>query len=183
MGTKMGISSLVPPMLKCMKRNETQCKAVKRKELEMRELKRISDGTSNATLGYIVSQYSMSHNFCFTLLDDGNVEMTTEQFVNALTLILSDDFDELLELINNREKAHSDMNKYYSIVSLGVEDGNSCTSDLVYELVHAGKRYGRFNNMVREMKDDIINAHSWGTWCDACRLYEGIYRVPREWIS
>lgn len=149
----------------------------------MRELKRVSDGKNNATLAYFVSEYSESHEFCFTLLDDGNVEMRSNDFAKAFTLLLSDDFDELLELINNREKAHEDMSKYYNIVSDGVEDGASCKTDFVYDLVHAGKRYGRFDNMVRNMKDAIINNYSWGVWVDACRLYEGIYRVPREWIS
>lgn len=149
----------------------------------MRELKRVSDGKSNATLAYFVSEYSESHEFCFTLLDGSNVEIGAIELMHALILLLSDDFDELLELINNREKAHDDMSAYYSIVSVGVEPNETCNGEAVYELVHAGKRYGRFDSMVRETKDNIINSYSWNRWVDACRLYEGIYRIPREWIS
>lgn len=149
----------------------------------MRELKRVSDGKNNATLAYFVSGYSSSHEFCYTLLDGGSVEINSADFARAISLLLSEDFDELLELINNREKAHDDMGAYYAIVSVGVEPNETCNGEAVYELVHAGKRFGRFDNMVRELKDDIIKNYSWGTWVDTCRLYEGIYRIPREWIS
>lgn len=149
----------------------------------MHELKRVSDGKNSATLAYLISDNSGTRPFGITLLDGGNAEMTTDEFANAFALLLSDDFDELLELINNREKAHADMSAYYSIVSMGIAQDATCESDAVYELVHAGKRYGRFDNMVRNMKDTIIRNYSWDTWVDTCRLYESIYRVPREWIS
>ena len=149
----------------------------------MHEMKRVSDGKNNATLAYFTSEYSESHEFCFTLLDGSNVEIGAIELVHALILLMSDDFDELLELINNREKARDDMGKYYDIVLLGVEDGNSCSYDIVYDLTHAAKRYGRFGSMVRETKDTIINSYSWNTWVDTCRLYESIYRIPRKWIS
>lgn len=149
----------------------------------MLQLKRVSDGNAKCTLAYGISSNTDERPFSFTLMDGGNFEMSRGEFVKAFMLLLSDEFDGLLDLINRREFAHDEMGTYYALVSVAVEEGNKCDSDYVYNLAHAAKRYGRFKTMAETTKEKIILSFGWGTWIDACRLYESMYQIPRDYID
>ena len=115
----------------------------------------------------------------FELNDGGEYQLTQSELWTAFNVLSSDEFDILTDYINRREDAFQEASALYANM---VKDGNFDANTL-YDYGHAMKAYGRFGALADNLKGRLIELVGWSGWVDACRMYESLTKVPREWLS
>lgn len=115
----------------------------------------------------------------FGLIDGGVFYLNMEELWTAFNVLASDEFDVLTSHINCREDAWKDAQDAY-LLMVGNEE---CTPKALYEYGECMKNYGRYAALVASMYSHIVNMVGHDAWVNACRMYESITGIPREWLS
>lgn len=115
----------------------------------------------------------------FHLLDGGQVTLSQQDIAQAFIVITSCEFEELCEAINSRENADNKAHELYNDAFMQ----DSSAQDCLYEIAKAFERLGRAKESVATIRDDIIARVGWPNWINACRLYETLYDVPRDYLG
>lgn len=110
-------------------------------------------------------------------IEDGSWLIDKSDFFGAFSVITSEHFNKFIEALNKREDARIEQLEAYSTAI------KNFTEATIYELNVKATAYGSMDGIVTEKREIMITKVGWYTWVNACKLYETMFRIPREWLG
>lgn len=117
----------------------------------------------------------------FALNEDGTYELNATELFEVFRFLNSPQFEEYIQALNDLETKEAKMHEAYANAYSKLQEGTMNDDDL-YEVAATGRRYGRYDEFVYNLKRELQNSVSWSCWIDACRVYESLTGIPREWL-
>ena len=119
-----------------------------------------------ATLG---TNYLQLH-----MLNGEQIEITTHDFFDAFQILTCSNFQTICMCHNMLVLARATAEKR---MKEALEDF-SAESLECYGIAMA--RVGKWAERIKAAREEIVAIMGWNAWVNACRLYECLYRIPRE---
>ena len=127
----------------------------------------------------LVESLEKRETLTFELNDGGEYQLTQSELWTAFNVLASDEFDILTNYINRREDAWQEAHDAYNLM---VKD-ECYDMQALYEYGGYMKDYGRYNALVDSMCGRIMELVGYDAWVNACKMYESLTGIPREWLS